>query len=194
MDEQRSVGVAQSPESSARTSERSRARPPASPEVAPAPAPAPADAAEPIAGYVALASTFLGLTCAGMIWLRRTKLLLPRPTALDVALMGLATARLSRLITRDKVMRPLRAPFTVAEHGPPGEAKERARGSGLIRAAGELITCPRCTAMWVAGGLSLTYFASPRVGRFVGVLLSSSLISDYTNRKFALLNEAPPSR
>jgi hypothetical protein len=151
------------------------------------------DGAEPIAGYLALAFTFLGLTCAGLVWLRRNKLLLPKPNALDVALIGLGTARLSRLITREKVARPLRAPFTITERTERAEVKEHAKGSGMIRAAGELVTCPRCTAIWAAGGLCLVYFASPSAGRFFSLILSSSLISDFANRKFAILNEANPS-
>jgi hypothetical protein len=144
--------------------------------------------AEPIGAYVGLASAFLGLTCAAVLWLRHSKLILPKPNTLDVALIGLGTARLSRLITRDKVMRPLRAPFTVSERTVPGEAKERAKGSGLIRATGELMTCPRCTAIWAASGLCLTYFASPSVGRVVATILSSSFISDFANHEFALLS------
>jgi hypothetical protein len=93
------------------------------------------------------------------------------------------------LITRDKVMRPLRAPFTVTDRHEPGPTKEHAKGSGWVRAAGELITCPRCTAIWAASGLSLTYLASPSVGRFAGLVLANSLISDFVNRKFAILNE-----
>jgi len=145
------------------------------------------DPSEPSAAYLALASAFLCITGTTLIWLRHRKLVLPKPGILDLVLVGLGTARLSRLITRDKVMRPLRAPFTATE---PGEIEERAKGSGMIRAAGELITCPRCTAIWAAGGLSLVYLASPSSGRFAGMVLSSSLISDYVNRRFAILNNA----
>jgi len=140
-------------------------------------------------GYIALASAFLGLTCVALLWVRRKHLVLPKPDALDTALIALATARLSRLVTRDKVMRPLRAPFTVIEGDALDAPKEHARGSGLRRAAGELVTCPRCTAIWAASGLCLTYFASPSTGRFAGMILSSSLISDLVNRKFALLSQ-----
>ncbi|HKO49637.1 MAG TPA: DUF1360 domain-containing protein [Polyangiaceae bacterium] len=169
---------------------RNEPRPPSAPDGESARASTPDDA-EPIAAYLVLAAAFCGITSSALIWLRRRKLVLPKPGALDVLLIGLGTARLSRLITRDKVMRPLRAPFTVTERPRPGESQERAKGSGMVRAAGELITCPRCTAMWAASGLSLSYLASPNVGRIAGLILSSSLISDFVNRKFALLNSAP---
>jgi len=149
----------------------------------------PTERREPKAAYLVLASTFLCLTGSALIWVRRKKLVLPKPGVLELVLIGLGTARLTRLITRDKVMRPLRAQFTVSErHGP--EIKEHARGSGMIRAAGELITCPRCTAIWAASGLSLLYLGAPSVGRFGGLLLSSSLISDFVNRSFAIMNDA----
>jgi len=144
---------------------------------------------EPIHGYLVLASVFLGVTGSALLLLGR-KARLPSPGALDAALLGLGTARLSRLITRDKVMRPLRAPFTVEQHEGPGEIKEQPKGSGLTRAAGELVTCPRCTAIWAASCLTITYFASPGVGRFVAMILSSSLVSDFVNRSLVLLNEA----
>jgi hypothetical protein len=108
---------------------------------------------------------------------------------LDLALLSLGTARLSRLITRDKVMRPLRAPFTVTQAEPSGEVHEHAEGSGWTRAIGELITCPRCTALWAASGLTVAYYATANVGRFATLVLSSALISDFTNRTLAMLNE-----
>jgi hypothetical protein len=151
-----------------------------------------ADDQEPMRAYFALACGFLGLTGGALLALRGNRWFLPKPDLLDTALIALGTARLSRLITRDKVMRPLRAPFTVTERTTAGQLKERAKGSGLTRAAGELITCPRCTAVWAATGLCLTYFAWPGAGRFVGLILSSSLVSDVANRKIALLDEAVP--
>jgi len=145
--------------------------------------------AEPISGYVLLASLFVGITSSALVLLRRNRLMLRAPGLLDATLIGLGTARLSRLITRDKVMRPLRAPFTVAEREPAGDVKEQPKGSGLVHAAGELVTCPRCTAIWAASCLSLTYYASPSIGRFAALTLSSALVSDFANRTFALFNE-----
>src|SRR6266568_6180594 len=51
-----------------------------------------------------------------------------------------------RLITKDPVTSPLRAPFTVFE-GQEGQAelKEEVRGHGARKAVGELVTCPFCS-------------------------------------------------
>lgn len=144
---------------------------------------------EPDRAYLALAGTYVVVTAGAWLWLRRHRHIWPKPGFFDLVLLGLATARLSRLITRDKIMHPVRAPLTAAAVEAGGELKEHAKGAGLVRAAGELVTCPRCAAVWAASGLTLGYFASPASARFAGLLLSSSLISDFVNRGFALLNE-----
>jgi hypothetical protein len=151
---------------------------------------------EPTFAYLVLAGLFVSGSSLALMWLRRRSHLLPTVRGLDLALLSLGTARLSRLITRDKVMRPLRAPFTAKQAEPSGEVHEQAKGSGWTRAAGELITCPRCAAVWAASGLTVAYYATPNAGRFASLVLSSALISDFTNRTLVILNEleTQPSR
>lgn len=139
--------------------------------------------------YLALAAGYIVATSSAWIWLRRQRHDRHRPTFLDFLLLSLGTARLSRLISRDKILRPVRALVTETEVSEGGELREHAKGSGLVHAAGELVTCPRCAAVWAASALTLGYFSSPRSARFAGLVLSSSLISDFVNRGFALLNE-----
>ena len=78
----------------------------------------------------------------------------------------MATHKLSRLITKDPVTSPLRAPFTVY-HGQegPAELEEEVRGQGARKAVGELITCPFCIDMWVATGLMAGFIYLPRTTR-----------------------------
>ncbi len=72
----------------------------------------------------------------------------------DLVLMGVATHKLSRLITKDRVTSFARAPFTrYEEPAGHGEIEEHARGTGMRRAVGQLLTCPYCISQWVAGGL-----------------------------------------
>src|SRR5215208_7232443 len=69
----------------------------------------------------------------------------------DLLLAGVATHKASRVIAKDRVTAPLRAPFTEFEgEGGPGEVEERPRGTGLRRAIGELLFCPFCLGQWVA--------------------------------------------
>jgi Protein of unknown function (DUF1360) len=87
-------------------------------------------------------------------------------TSRDVLLAAVATHKLSRLITKDPVTSPLRAPFTVYEgQEGPAELKEEVRGQGGQKAVGELITCPFCIDMWVATGLVAGFIYLPRATR-----------------------------
>lgn len=113
---------------------------------------------------------------------------MPTETSLrDLVLLGLATNRLSRLFAKDKITRPLRAPFTdlAPDSDHPGAVAEKPSGSGMRRVLGELLTCPRCTAMWSALGLTLGFAAAPRATRTIATLLSLAAISDIANRHIA---------
>ncbi|AKF11387.1 DUF1360 domain-containing protein [Sandaracinus amylolyticus] len=141
---------------------------------------------EPLVDYAVLATTFLTVTSTAVVSaLRRDAL--PRELPLrDALLLGLATTRLTRLFTREKVMRVVRAPFTEVEEGAsPDEVKERPRGDGAIRALGELLTCPRCFGMWSSAALSIAYVFAPGPTRFAAGLLTAALVNDYVNLRFA---------
>lgn len=143
---------------------------------------------EPMGGYLVASALFAAATTFGLFQLRRRRGTIPKPDALDVFVLAVGTLRLSRLVSRDKVMSPVRAPFTEVERDSSnGTLRERARGSGAVRTIGELLTCPRCTAMWAAGALCMTYFWAPDIGRSVGVVLSSAAVSDFANRAFVKL-------
>lgn len=145
---------------------------------------------EPLVEYALLAATFLTLTSAAIATAVRRRAL-PRPHPLgDTLLLGLATTRLSRLFTREKVTRPIRAPFTeVAPDAGRDEVKERPRGEGATRALGELLTCPRCVGMWASAVLSVAYLFAPAPTRAASGILAASLISDWINVRFAHARE-----
>src|SRR6185437_16413170 len=67
----------------------------------------------PLGGYLRVLATY-GVSVAGLSALvAATRRPLPdRPDLRDVGLVALATAKVSRLATRDPVTSPLRAPFT----------------------------------------------------------------------------------
>ena len=66
-----------------------------------------------------------------------------KPSLLDLALLGVATHKLSRIIAKDRITGMLRAPFVnyirSAGHG---EVEEEPRGRGIQRGIGQLISCP----------------------------------------------------
>jgi hypothetical protein len=95
-------------------------------------------------------------------------------------LVGVASHKLSRLITKDKVTSPLRAPFTELEgSGGPGELEEKARGTGARRAIGEMLVCPYCLDLWVVAAFSIGLLFAPRPTRFVASVFAALTVSDF---------------
>lgn len=73
----------------------------------------------------------------------------------DIALLGIATHKLSRTVAKDRVTAPFREPFARYEKdGEPGEAEAESRGEGSQKTVGELVTCPYCMSPWVAAALT----------------------------------------
>ncbi|WP_432183057.1 DUF1360 domain-containing protein [Streptomyces tendae] len=142
----------------------------------------------PLAGYAALATTFAATAGAFAVTAWRRGVRLPDTVpAWDVALLGTATFKASRLLTKDKVTSFLRAPFTRREReGNANEVMDAGRGTGLRRAVGDLISCPFCTSTWVAGGLVGTYAVAPRAARLVCAGLSAVVVSDWLQYAWSL--------
>lgn len=113
------------------------------------------------------------------------------PSWEDVAALGVATHKLSRLITKDAVTAPLRAPFSLRKSTEgAGEVHDEARGSGLRRSVGQLLTCPYCADPWLATGLSGALAWRPLETRFVLRLLAAVTIADFLHLSYSRLNES----
>ena len=114
-----------------------------------------------IPSYVGSLTTFSGaLAAAVAVGRRRGARLATGYSLLDLAVGGLATHKFSRLVAKDGVTTPLRAPFTVFEEETgSAEVAERPRDEHPLHTIGELLVCPFCLAPWVAAayvaGLSL---------------------------------------
>lgn len=94
-------------------------------------------------------------------------------------MITLATHKASRLLAKDRVTRPMRAPFTSPqEDAGAGEVEERARGTGLRRAIGELLICPYCLGMWMATLFAAGMTVLPRQTRWVASVLAAHFGSD----------------
>lgn len=147
----------------------------------PSPAPdATTDTSETLASYGALVGAYGAALTAATVLLARRGRLPERLSWSDLALAGIANHVLSRRITKDKVTRVVRAPFTEPEEpGAPGELNEVVRAdSGPKRAIGELLSCPFCLSQWTAAGLVLGLAAAPRPTRFVASVLAVTGASD----------------
>lgn len=135
----------------------------------------------PFAPYLAFMSIFGALVSAALLLAKRQGRELPEKVGPgQLLLVGTASHKLSRLLSKDKVTSPLRAPFTELEgKGGPAELEESSRGTGLQKAIGELLICPYCLGLWVVAGFSIGLLFAPRVTRFVASLFSALTISDF---------------
>jgi hypothetical protein len=135
----------------------------------------------PLGSYLAAMTVFNGLMAGGLALAHRQGRDLPeRPALGDIALIGVASHKLSRLIAKDKVTSPLRAPFTRLEgSGGPAELEESARGGGARKAIGELLICPYCLDLWAVGGFSIGLLFAPRTSRFVASVFAAQTVSDF---------------
>jgi len=135
----------------------------------------------PLLSYLGFMSLFGSLVSAALVLAKRQGRELPAKVSPgELLLVGTASHKLSRIVAKDKVTSPLRAPFTELEgKGGPAEFEERARGSGLRKAIGELLICPYCLDMWVVTAFSVGLIFAPRLTRFIASLFSALTISDF---------------
>jgi hypothetical protein len=139
----------------------------------------------PYESYAAITAAFAGLL-AGAGALSRAFDRDPQcQTALDFAILGAATFKASRTLSRDRISSFIRQPF-VRGDAYLGE-EEEPTGSGLQRAVGELVTCTRCVGTWAAAGLAATQILAPRFGRLLTWSLAASAANDFAQAAFIAL-------
>lgn len=108
----------------------------------------------------------------------------------EIALLGLATHKLSRIVTKDFVTAPLRAPFTRRQESEgAAEVHDEPRGGALRRSVGYLLTCPYCFGVWISTGLTAALLVRPAQTRFFLTMLSADTVSDFMHLGYARLNE-----
>ncbi len=136
---------------------------------------------QPLAGRVTLVAAFGASLLAARVAARVTGRQPPeRPHPLDVVMAGVATHKLSRLVTKAKATSFVRAPFT--EYEKPkghGEVDERPRGEGARRAVGELLVCPYCMSQWISAGLAAGLVLAPRATRLITASYTAQALADF---------------
>ena len=135
----------------------------------------------PLRSYSVLTGIFGAAFGGGMAAAYRHRGELPESySVLDIVTVGVATHKLSRLITKDKITASIRAPFTrFQEATGHGEVAEEPRGEGLRYATGELLICPYCISQWIVGAFAVGLVASPRVTRLVASMYTAQAASDF---------------
>ncbi|MGN9777902.1 DUF1360 domain-containing protein [Micromonospora sp. H33] len=148
----------------------------------------------PLGGYLVAMSTYAGVAATIAALVKATGRPVPeRPATADVVLLSIATHKLSRLLSKDAVTSPLRAPFTRYERPiGSGEVMEEVRDSGspTRHAIGELLSCPFCMAVWVATGLTGGLVLAPRLTRLVATALTAVAASDFLQMAYAVAQQA----
>jgi len=149
----------------------------------------------PLFGYILLVVVFTTMVGAMFFHLHRRGFFrtpfLDRLRPMDLALLAIATHQLSWMIGRDRVLAPLRAFFAFHESsGGVGELNDVPRGSGVLHAIGDLITCPYCLGPWVAAVLFFAFVKWPRPTRMATVVLTLVATSNVLHQGYTLLKHA----
>jgi hypothetical protein len=144
---------------------------------------------EPLPSYAALAGLFNLILAVFLLIARKSGRQIPeRVETRDIALLGVATHKLSMLVAQDAVMSPLRAPFTeLREKQSPKNVDEKPRGKGLRRSIGELITCKFCVGQWVASFFTYGLVFAPAVTRLVASIFAIVALSDHLHQIYKAL-------
>lgn len=149
------------------------------------------DENRPLAGYAGTMTVYASVVglLAGVAKLTGRKI----PDGLsvtDVAISAAATHKLSRLLAKDPVTSPIRAPFTSYEGtSAPSELHEEVRGQGAQKAIGELITCPFCIGVWIATGFTAGMIYLPRTTRLAAGTLTALTGADILQYGYAWLQQ-----
>lgn len=141
----------------------------------------------PLRGYAALLGIYLSYVL-GLVGIgRQMGARLPERLApADIALVAVATHKVARILTKDPVTSPVRAPFT--RFGGPsgdGEIHEEVRGTGLRHAIGELLTCPFCIAQWIATLFAFGLVVAPRPTRLCASVFAAVTGADLLQFAYA---------
>lgn len=136
-------------------------------------------------GYAAAMSVFTAGASTAALVARRTGRVPERYAWADLVLGAVATHKFARIIAKDGVTTPVRAPFTEFE-GEAGsaEVEERPR-EGHRHTVGELLLCPFCLAPWVATSYVAALALSPGLARSWAAVFSVVGGADFLQQVYA---------
>jgi hypothetical protein len=127
---------------------------------------------------LALIATFLGAVGMAGLWRGERR---AAASVMDIALTGLASHRIGRMIAFERVAVPLREPFTETVPDDSGvDDTVVARGTGIQGVVGELLSCPTCVGTWAALGLHLGLGILPGPTRMLTTVLATAQVAELT--------------
>ena len=139
--------------------------------------------------YATLIASF-NLIFAGFLLIARAagRPIPERVEAKDIALLGVATHKLSMILANDAITSPLRAPFTeLQEKKSPKSVEEKPRGEGLRRSLGELLSCKFCAGTWLASFFTYGLVLAPRITRLFAAIFAIVALSDHLHQTYKSL-------
>jgi hypothetical protein len=140
----------------------------------------------PIRGYATMLGAFVGAFAGLALAALRAGRLPRRISFSDTVLLGVATHKLTRIVTRERVTIPLRVPFTRYQGSDgAGEVNEEPRGKELQRAVGSLVTCQYCAGPWIATALTTGLIFAPRVTRLASSVFAMVAVSDFLHQAYS---------
>lgn len=143
----------------------------------------------PKSGYWTLLGLYGAGTASLLYWAARNDCLLEEVNWADLFVLAGGTQKLATTLTKERITTVIRQPFTDyhgTEGALPGETNESIRrdGGNLRQAIGELLCCPYCASTWSATALFGAYMANRRLGRTLGMLLSSVSLAEVAQRMY----------
>ena len=147
------------------------------------------DNPRPLGGYVAVLVVYGTVVAFTTVIAAATGRKLPERWRIqDLITVTCGTHKLSRLLSKDAVTSPLRAPFAhYASTGGPAEVQEETRESSQLRhSLGELLTCPFCLDMWVATAFVIGLISAPRFTRLIAGCFTALAGADFLQLAYAM--------
>ncbi|MEX0426362.1 DUF1360 domain-containing protein [Nocardioides sp. DS6] len=140
-----------------------------------------------IAGYLTVMSVFGSAVAAAGALSRVTGREPPAAYAVpDLVLGAVAAHKFARLVSKDGVTTPLRAPFTHFEENiGSAEVAESPREEPVRHVVGEMLTCPFCVTPWIATGYVAALTLAPRLARTWAAVFSIVGGSDFLQHAYA---------
>jgi len=140
----------------------------------------------PLGAYARIIGVYGSVVGAAALIARATGRRPPeRIGPMDVALMAACTHKLSRLLAKDPVTSPIRAPFTRYKGvSGPAELREEPRNT-----VGELLSCPFCIAQWTATGYAIGLVFAPRAAPPGGAAMTAVAAADWMQFAYAKLQK-----
>lgn len=136
----------------------------------------------PYGYYALLIAVYQALYAIFLMAYRGRKHRLESLSPLDLLMLGLATLRISKVISEDEITAVVRRPLVSAENG-----QTQPRGGGLRQALGKLVLCPTCTGTWVAAFLGYGLHLFPRSTRPLLAIMSVSGFEQFSDALLSLV-------